>query len=122
MCAKIITNFSTNPNRPNCITIGIYSDINMEYVNINEFNYKDKFEKIVVKSIFEKSKKNSHIYYFDKEKENDTFRSINFENEKGAFGYLVIENKTKSLKENNESYDNVSTIMELMMAKEFDFS
>ena len=94
---EIGKNFSTNPNRPNCITIGIYSDINMEYVNINEFNYKDKFEKIVIKSIFEKSKKNSHIYYFDKEKENDTFRSINFENEKGAFGYLVIENKSIAL-------------------------
>ena len=94
---EIGKNFSTNPNRPNSITIGIYSNINMDYVNISEFNYKDKFEKIVVKSIFEKSKKNSHIYYFDKEKENDTFRSINFENEKGAFGYLVIENKSIAL-------------------------
>jgi hypothetical protein len=40
---------------------------------------------------------NYHLYYFDKEKENETSRSINLENEKGAYGYLVLDNRSNGI-------------------------
>ena len=115
---QINKNFSINPNRPNTICIGVYTDI---YKNNNNINSKDeiinndinnednniiieqlnnineKFEKFVIKSIYEKSKLNTHIYYFDKERENESSRSINFENEKGAYGYLVLDNRSNGI-------------------------
>ena len=86
--------FSINPARPNNITVGVYSKIEEENITIEEYQ-QDKFDRVIIRSLLEKSKKNAHLYYFDKEKENDTSRSINFENEKGSFGYLVLENKSE---------------------------
>ena len=111
-------NFSINPYRPNTICVGVYTNIcnnnNNNNLNKEEIidNYKEnnnnviieqidnnneQFEKLVVKSIYEKSKLNSHLYYFDKERENDSSRSINFENEKGSYGYLVLENMSNGI-------------------------
>ena len=110
---EIKKNFSINPDRPNNICVGIYTNIcnsNNDLNNRNQIitneknviieqinNNNEKFEKIIIKSIYEKSKLNSHLYYFDKERENDSSRSINFENEKGAYGYLVIENRSPGI-------------------------
>ena len=104
--------FTINPSRPNSITIGFYSYLDLNNVSIEEYS-SDKFDKIIIKNIYEKAKLNSHLYYFDKEKENETLRSINFENEKGAFGYLVLDNKSDaSLFEsiNLCEYENVNLI------------
>ena len=108
-------NFSINPKRPNSICVGVYTNIcnnnyfrsknesiNNDSINdnniiITSITSNDKFEKYIIKSIYEKSKLNSNIYYFDKEKENDTSRSINFENEKGAYGYLVLDNRSNGI-------------------------
>ena len=87
--------FSINPSRPNSITIGFYSYLDLNNVLIEEY-ISEKYEKIIIRNIFEKAKLNSHLYYFDKERENDTLRSINFENEKGCFGYLVLDNKSNA--------------------------
>ena len=107
-------NFSINPERPNNICVAIYTNIcnrnndidnnknqnliNKKCILIEQIkNNNEKFEKIIIKSIYEKSKLNSHLYYFDKERENDSSRSINFENEKGAYGYLVIDNRSPGI-------------------------
>ena len=91
---SISNTFSINPNRPNNITVGLYSKIEEQYVSITEYS-QEKFDRVILRSLIEKSKKNAHLYYFDKEKENDTSRSINFENERGSFGYLVLENRSE---------------------------
>ena len=92
-------NFSINPNRPNNICIGVYTDILKENADlkIESINNLENMEKYIIKSLYEKSKYNSHLYYFDKEKERDSSRSINFENEKGAYGYLVIDNRSNGV-------------------------
>ena len=111
---QIKKNFSINPMRPNSICVGVYTNIcnnnlrsKTEIINNNSINdnnvlitpisSNEKFEKYIIKAIYEKSKLNSNIYYFDKEKENDTSRSINFENEKGAYGYLVLDNRSNGI-------------------------
>ena len=70
-------------------------------------------ERYIIKSIYEKSKYNSHLYYFDKEKERETSRSINFENEKGAYGYLVLDNRSNGIlyeKLTFFDYDNINIL------------
>ena len=93
---KLKKSFSINPLRPNNICLGIYSNIIKENsdINIESINNKENVEKYIIKSLYEKSKFNSHLYYFDKEKEKDSSRSINFEKEKGAYGYLVLNNNS----------------------------
>ena len=108
---QIKKNFSINPNRPNSICVGVYSNIcnnsnNEIEDNINDNNNNiliesvsnnEKLEQYIIKSIYDKSKLNCHLYYFDKEKENETSRSINFENEKGAYGYLILDNRSNGI-------------------------
>ena len=108
---EIKKQFSINPNRPNSLCLGVYTDIcnnnfsikKDDLINNNDIvisqidNINEKFEKNIIKSIYEKSKLNSHLYYFDKERENESSRSINFENEKGAYGYLVLDNKSNGI-------------------------
>ena len=103
---QINKSFSINPKRPNNICVGIYTNIcnlNNENDDINNnikiepISYDEKLEKYIIKSIYEKSQINSHIYFFDKEKERETSRSINLENEKGAYGYLVIDNRSSGI-------------------------
>ena len=129
---QIKKNFSINPNRPNNICVGVYTNIchinnnidsNNEIVNnindndntivIEPFPNNDNFQKNLIKSIYEKSKFNPHLYYFDKEKENETYRSINFENEKGSYGYLILENRSKGIlyeKLTLNEYENVNIL------------
>jgi len=107
--------FSINPLRPNNICVGIYTNIIKENsdINIESINTKENMEKYVIKSLYEKSKYNSHLYYFDKEKEKDSSRSINFEKEKGAYGYLVLNNNsTGALYEKITffDYDNINIL------------
>ena len=108
-------NFSINPKRPNNICIGIYTNIieNNNNINIEPISDTINCEKYLIKSIYEKSKFNSHLYYFDKEKERDSSRSINFENEKGAYGYLVLENRSNGIlfeKLTFFNYDNINIL------------
>ena len=113
---EIKKSFSINPNRPNNICVGVYTNIcnhnilnskeNLENNDLNNDNNiiieqinnnNERFEKNILKSIYEKSKLNSHLYYFDKERENESSRSINFENEKGAYGYLILDNRSNGI-------------------------
>ena len=108
-------NFSINPKRPNNICVGVYTNIVKENkdIIINSIENKENIEKYIIKSIYEKSKFNSHLYYFDKEKERDTSRSINFENEKGAYGYLVLDNRSNAAlyeKLTFFDYDNINIL------------
>ena len=108
-------NFSINPNRPNNICVGVYTDILKENADlkIESINNLENMEKYIIKSLYEKSKYNSHLYYFDKEKERDSSRSINFENEKGAYGYLVIDNRSNGVlyeKLTFFDYDNINIL------------
>ena len=107
--------FSINPNRPNNICVGVYTDILKENADlkIESINNLENMEKYIIKSLYEKSKFNSHLYYFDKEKERDSSRSINFENEKGAYGYLVIDNRSNGVlyeKLTFFDYDNINIL------------
>ena len=107
--------FSINPKRPNNICIGIYTNIIKENsdIKIESLNSKENIEKYIIKSLYEKSKYNSHIYYFDKEKEKDSTRSINFEKEKGAYGYLVLNNNSNGAlyeKITFFDYDNINIL------------
>ena len=110
---QIKKSFSINPKRPNNICVGIYTNIIQEKddIKIESISNIEKIEKYIIKSIFEKSRFNSHLYYFDKEKERDSSRSINFENEKGAFGYLVLDNRSNGIiyeKITFFDYDNIN--------------
>ena len=118
---SISNTFSINPSRPNNITVGVYSQFQENTIIITEYN-QDHFERNIIRSLIEKSKNNSHLYYFDKEKENDTSRSINFENEKGSFGYLVIDNKSEGClyeSVNFCEFDNVNLISFIIQPKKF---
>ena len=108
-------NFSINPKRPNNICVGIYTNILKENADlkIESINNMENMEKYIIKSLYEKSKFNSHLYYFDKEKERDSSRSINFENEKGAYGYLVLDNRSNGVlyeKLTFFDYDNINIL------------
>ena len=107
--------FSINPKRPNNICAGIYTNIIEEstQIKIESLNNKESMEKHIIQSIYEKSRFNSNLYYFDKEKERDSSRSINFENEKGAYGYLVIDNRSNAVlyeKITFFDYDNINIL------------
>ena len=117
-------NFSINPKRPNNICIGIYTNIieNYNNINIEPISNTKNCEKYLIKSIYEKSKFNSHLYYFDKEKERDSSRSINFENEKGAYGYLVLDNRSNGIlfeKLTFFNYDNINILYYIKPFKPF---
>lgn len=116
---SISKDFSINTSRPNSITVGLYSSIDCSKVSIQEYE-SNGFEKTILRSLIERSKKNYHVYFFEKEKEKETSRSINFENEKGAYGYLVLENKSEGIL--NEAiilvnFDNVNLISFLQNKK-----
>ena len=107
--------FSINPKRPNNICVSIYTNIieENEEIKIETLNNLENMEKHIIKSLYEKSKFNSHLYYFDKEKERDASRSINFENEKGAYGYLVLDNRSNAAlyeKITFFDYDNINIL------------
>ena len=107
--------FSINPKRPNNICVGIYTNIIQDNntIKIIPLSNEENMEKHIIKSLYEKSRYNSHLYYFDKEKERDTSRSINFENEKGAYGYLVLDNRSNGIlyeKLTFFEYDNINIL------------
>ena len=107
--------FSINPKRPNNICVGVYTNIIKENsdIKIESINNEENIEKYIIKSLYEKSKYNSHIYYFDKEKEKDSSRSINFSKEKSAYGYLVLNNNSNAAlyeKITFFDYDNITIL------------
>ena len=107
--------FSINPKRPNNICVGVYTNIIKENsdIKIESINNEENIEKYIIKSLYEKSKYNSHIYYFDKEKEKDSSRSINFSKEKSAYGYLVLNNNSNAAlyeKITFFDYDNINIL------------
>ena len=110
---NIKKSFSINPKRPNNICVGVYTNIIQDNITIEPLSNTQNMERYIIKSIYEKSKYNSHLYYFDKEKERETSRSINFENEKGAYGYLVLDNRSNGIlyeKLTFFDYDNINIL------------
>ena len=116
-------NFSINPKRPKSFCVGIYTNAIIEEKNLIIDEYignKEKMENNLLKSIYEKSKLNTHLYYFEKENEYNTSRSINFENQDGAYGYLILENNSKGILYENFvlcEYNNVNIIYYIHKSK-----
>jgi hypothetical protein len=75
--------------------VGIYCPIKkLKIVDLKGDDELEKCKDFLKDVMFDLAKQNPNIYYFTEEKEKDTWRSISFEKEAGAYGFIAYENKS----------------------------
>jgi hypothetical protein len=77
--------------------VGIYCPIkNLKIVDLQGDKELEKCRDFLKDVMFDLAKQNPNIYYFSDEKEKDSWRSISFEKEAGAYGFIAYENNSEA--------------------------
>jgi hypothetical protein len=103
--------------------VGFYSDINNVEINsLTKKNNDEIVSSFLIESLFHcAEQKEEDKYYFEYEGENATWRSVNFENEAGAYGYICWDNKSDGYIHETFSFTQFQNINLVPIMKKSDF-
>lgn len=76
--------------------LGIYSVIDKLVIAPIPEKELSQYNEFLKEIAYERATKDEHVYYFVEEGEKDAWRTINYENNNSAFGYIVYDNHTEA--------------------------